>query len=287
VFEYKRLARWLLGAEPLATPMELALWPGAWREVFRKRRRIPLSDVKRFVRTNVGDGLELFSADKGAKTLIVAFTTRTRRIFMPAAVFLQHLDDRKFDVLVLYDFENLHFDRGTGSCNSSFAALLEQVRRIARSRGYTGLITYGTSMGGFPALRAGHILRADRAISAGGSLVWHVTRLRSGGKTVQAFDPICECSMPIRSESYVLYSEENAEDVKNAERVSAVICDAAVMPVPTRFHDFPFLIYKLGRLAEYHRQIFDLSRKPDHRRLRKLFAAPESRDSEASEMARV
>lgn len=285
MFNFKRLKTRFVQAEPYATPRDLALWPGAWREVFRKRRRIPLSDVKRFTRTNVGDGLELFSAGQGARTLIVAFTTRAGRMLVPTAVFLQHLDEREFDVLGLYDFNNLHFDRGTGECNSSLFELAGKVRRIAGERGYAGLVTYGASMGGLPALRGGHLMGADRSISVGGNFAWHVARLRSGGRTVGAFDPLCDCSLPLQTESYLLYAEGHPIDVEHADRASAIDSNAVRLPMPTRYHDFPFLIYKTGRLADFHQQMFDLRQKPDLQRLRALVekAGVERRQPEAGQ----
>ena len=270
MFRFRRIKKWLFAAEPLATPWELAQRPAAWREVFRSRDNIALDQVRRFERTTIGDGIELYSAAKGARTLIVGLTDRNRRILMPAAIFLQHLDDSLFDVLMLNDPKQQYFDCGAGEDHSSFAALIATIADLRRSRGYSSMITYGTSMGGLPALRVGHALRADRAISVGGNYAWHIARLKSGKKLIGAFDPICECGMPLRCKAYLLYPEEHTADADDAARVVAVAADATLVAVPGENHIFPYAIYKSGGLEAYHQELFDLHRTPDAAKLRAL-----------------
>jgi len=268
VFEFKRVKKWLVGSGPLATPMELALWPGAWRDVFRKRRRIPLNAVKKFVRTNVGDGADLYSANKGATKLIVAFTDISRCLLTPLAIFLQHLDDAEFDVLALHDRQRLYFDSGIGSAAASLPATIDLAATIAARGRYESVISYGASMGGFPALRGGHALKADRSISVCGGFPWHVGRLMADKPAIAAFDSICSCMQPFRSRSFLIYPEGHTEDAGNAVRVGAIVKDATLLPLPGEEHLLPFLMYRNGFLAEYHRLVFDLDSEPDLQRLR-------------------
>ncbi len=275
VFKFRRLRRWLFVADPLETPLELRHKPAYWQEVFRSPMKFfPIDEVRRFVRTNVGDGAEFYSVGSGRKTLIVVFMDSKRRLLMHIAVFLQHLDGEEFDVLALHESQQLHFDSGAGESASSFAALIDFVAEFVTRNGYRNTITYGASMGGFPALRAGHRLKADRAISVGGSFAWHVGRIKNRGRTIGAFDPLCECNMPIRCPAFLLYAENNAEDAENVARATAIVSDATVIPVPTSDHLFPFKIYQRGNLEEYHRQIFDLDRNPDSSRLGSLLDGP-------------
>jgi hypothetical protein len=268
VFEFKRVKKWLVGSGPLATPMELALWPGAWRDVFRKRRRIPLSDVKKFVRTNVGDGADLYSANKNARKLIVAFTDKSRCLLTPLAVFLQHLDDEQFDVLALHDRRWLHFDSGIGSAAPSLPTTIGLAAAVAARGRYECIVSYGASMGGFPALRAGHALKTDRSISVCGGFAWHVGRLMAGKSAIAAFDPLCDCTQPFGSRAFLLYPEGHMEDAENVRRVAAIVKDATLLPLPGEEHLLPLIIYRNGHLAEYHRLIFDVESEPNLARLR-------------------
>lgn len=270
MFRFRRIKKWLFAVEPHATPWELAQHPAAWREVFRSHDNLPLDQVRRFERTIIGDGLELYSAGKNARTLIIGLTDRNRRLLMPAAIFLQHVDDSQFDVLMVHDLKMLFFDRGAGERETSFASLMTVIADIYTARGYRNLITYGTSMGGLPALRAGHALCAARAISVGGTFPWHVTRLKSGKKIIGAFDPICECTMPLRCDAYLLYPQDHPADEEYARRVAAVAADATLVPLPGKNHIFPYAVYKSGGLEAYHREIFDLGRRPDATALHRL-----------------
>lgn len=287
MLEFKRVKKWLVGSGPLATPMELALWPGAWRDVFRKRRRIPLNAVRKFVRTNVGEGADLYSADKNARKLIVAFTDISRCLLTPLAVFLQHLDDAQFDVLALHDSRRLYFDSGIGGAASSFPATIGLVDAIAARGRYDGILSYGASMGGFPALRAGHALKADRSISACGGFAWHVGRLVNRKPAIAAFDPVCDCTQPFRSRGLLLYPEDHVEDAGNAMRMAAILRRATLLPLPGDEHLLPLVIYRNGHLAEYHRLIFDLASEPDLARLRSMVgdAAPPASSATAAGLA--
>ena len=116
------------------------------------------------------------------------------RLFLPLATFLQALDHRHYDVLIVSD-----------RAASSFRPWHRRLRQFASrprpaSVGFRrpaetidSVITYGTSMGGMPALRMGQLMEADRAIAAGGRFAWNVGRLLHS----EAHDPGFRPALPL------------------------------------------------------------------------------------------
>ncbi len=251
------------------TPLEVAEHPALWRQLFRTRQP-PASQVKRFVRTEIAAGVILFSANSSAAALIVGFCGKGQRLLMPIAMMLQFLDDEKYDVLIVQDSRRLHFDQGIERFAATLPALANEILSIAKRRNYSSIVTYGTSMGGFPALRAGEYLGADRAVSAGGRFVWHMARFKKQTAPVGAFDPICNCRMPFRTPCYALFSSGKADDLEAADQLAAIMGRGHAIGLPSSEHNFPFRMYLKGKLTEYHREIFDLAREPDPAKLRAL-----------------
>jgi hypothetical protein len=118
-------------------------------------------------------------------------------------------------------------------------------------------------MGGLTALRMGPLIGADRAIAAGPRFVWNIGRLLRDQPDIQAFDLLCQCRQPIATESYAVYSEGDPDDADSAARLAALFPGCTMIPLPSDEHNFAYVIKYTRKLDEYHRQIFDLDRKPD------------------------
>lgn len=144
-----------------------------------------------YVRESRCEGFNYYTAHRGARSLIVAFSSANKDLGVPIAYFLQMLRDDLYDVLVLYDRRKLHFDRGIAGLSDSFLETVPLIKAFAQSKGYHEVITFGSSMGGYPALRAGLLLGADRAISISGKYCWHVGRLLRNQESAGAFDVLC------------------------------------------------------------------------------------------------
>jgi hypothetical protein len=252
------------------TPPELRE-KGLWRQVHGHRPIALPWQVRPWRRELLSPGINLYTADRSAKTLIIGFCGRTERLFLPVGVILQALDCQRFDLVTAWDARLLHFDRGIEGYASSLPDLARRLSDFASDRGYGNIICYGVSMGGLPALRIGHLMRADRAVAAAGRFAWNVGRLLHKDMHVQAFDLLCRCLQPGATEAYALFSEDNAEDAEDAARLAALCPACPLIPVPYDDHNFPYGIQRARRLVEYHREIFDLNRKPDPTALRRLF----------------
>jgi pimeloyl-ACP methyl ester carboxylesterase len=254
----------------LLTPSELYRDYKSWRRVFGHRPLVLPWQVRPWRREILSPGVTLYTADRSVQTLIVGFCGRHDHLFLPAGVFLQTLDHERFDLVTAWDARHLHFDHGIEGYARSLPELARRLSEFAAARGYDRIITYGISMGGLAALRAGQLMGADRAIAAGGRFAWNVGRMLRNEAHIQAFDLLCHCRQPDATESYAIFSEDNAEDAESAERLAAICTDCSLIPLPYDDHNFPHGIQKARRLDEYHREIFDLSRKPDPSVLRRL-----------------
>lgn len=266
MFEFLRRRRSTVEAEVSLTPLEAAQDSALWRAIF-KTDIPPAETVKRYKRIGLAPSANLYTAETGASALIVGFSGKKHRLMMPAAIMLQNTDDQRYDMLILSDPRKLHYDRGIEGFGDSLSAMARRIRSLANERGYRSLITYGTSMGGFPALRMGALLRADRAISCGGSPPFHPTRLLDDQGTISAFDVICDCHKPAETPFFVLYGDGFAEDVHAAVMISTITPRVRRVPIRCDGHNFAIRIHLKGRLSDYCRQIFDLDNEPDAGRL--------------------
>lgn len=252
------------------TPMELYRDRGLWRSVYGPKPIVLSWQVRPYRREVIGPGVTLYTADRSARTLIIGFSGRAGRLFLPLALVLQALDHRRYDLLIVADTRHLHFDTGIEGYADSLPDLARRLSDLASTRKYGSVITYGTSMGGLVALRMGQLMKADRAIAAGGRFAWNVGRLLRRQAHVQAFDLLCHCRQGGTTESYAIFSDGDATDADSANRLAAMYPDCRLIPLPTDEHNFPFVIKKTRKLEEYHRELFDLDRKPDPARMKLL-----------------
>jgi hypothetical protein len=88
--------------------------------------------------------------------------------------------------------------------------------------------------------------------------------------TINAFDLICDCRVPFRTPCYALFSDGNSDDVAAAAKLAVVMPQSRLTSLPSASHNFPYKIFRKGRLEEYHREIFGLGRDPDLKRLAAL-----------------
>jgi hypothetical protein len=102
------------------------------------------------------------------KGLLVAFSGNGRRMMMPISVFLQFLDSRLWDVVVLKKCARNSFLLGLEDVSTDFRGLVEFVETTVSSMQYRRVITLGTSSGGFAATWAAVLMDADRGISVCG-----------------------------------------------------------------------------------------------------------------------
>ena len=104
------------------------------------------------------------------KDLLIAFTGNARRPGMPVCVFLQFLDSRSWDVVVLKKCSRNSYLLGLEGISADFPGLVRVIQTRLSPMQYRRVITLGTSGGGFAAVLAAVLMEADRGICVGGTL---------------------------------------------------------------------------------------------------------------------
>lgn len=103
------------------------------------------------------------------KTLLVCFAARGgHTIGVPNAVLLQHAESTRHDVLVISEPLAQSYWLGVPHIGSSVVAIMCWLHSLPWVREYADLRTVGSSAGGYPAVLAGSLLGASRAVSIAG-----------------------------------------------------------------------------------------------------------------------
>ena len=197
-----------------------------------------------------------FAGRSGTTRLLVVFSAPRARIGIPVSYFLQALRDDVYDVLMLRDPNDEHYTRGVRGLGS----FLETARRIedfAGTKGYRQIVTYGASLGGLPALRAGRLLKANRAICVGGRYPWHAGRLARAERSVDAFDLLCPCAPASPTALVIVYAQHNEVDKDAFQLVQRTFPRCVGAPIDTAKHNLVGYFYKAHLLPQFLACLFD------------------------------
>ena len=257
-FNFERRKAKVRHSENHLTPLEIAAvlegdpeLPFAIAPLFRSGQN-PVA----YIREAWSEDASYYTSRSGAERLIVAFTPPGGRLGVPISYFLQMLRDDVFDVVVLRDPSKLHYTQGI----RELGGFLESMRRIedfAGAKGYQQILTFGTSLGGLPALRAGRLLKAHRAISMGGRYPWHPGRLMRNEKSVQAFDLLCACASPSPTELVVVCGRGNEADKGAFDLLQRTFPECTAVMVDIEHHNVFRHFYKARLLPLFVACLFD------------------------------
>lgn len=114
--------------------------------------------------------LKLYSADgeRRDKTLLICFVGSSQRPFLPLPVFLQHVDAKRHDVLLVGYPRGKGLREGLPELAGTFEESIDKLRDVAQLDAYRRCVALGTSGGGTPALLTALRLGLPAALSAGG-----------------------------------------------------------------------------------------------------------------------
>ena len=196
-----------------------------------------------YIREAWSEDATYFAGRSGTTRLLVVFSAPRARLGIPVSYFLQALRDDVYDVLVLRDPNDEHYTRGVRGLGS-FLDTARRIEDFAGTRGLQQIITYGASLGGLPALRAGRLLKASRAISVGGRYPWHAGRLARAERLVDAFDLLCPCAPPSPTELIMVYARHDAVDKHAFELVQKTFPACIGVPIDTAKHNLVGCFYK-------------------------------------------
>ena len=102
------------------------------------------------------------------KTLLICFTTRGRRLMIPHAALLQHIDAKAHDVLIVADPRRQSFAAGVPLLANSLGGLLQWLGRNIALGEYRSSRALGCSGGGYAAAMAARRLPVELGVSVGG-----------------------------------------------------------------------------------------------------------------------
>jgi acyl carrier protein len=120
--------------------------------------------------TRILPAVRLFSTpgERRDRTLLIVFTGKGRRVMVPHAAFLQHLDARRYDVLIIADARNSSFRSGGPLLGRNEYDVVAWVSRLPLLRDYPRVRTMGLSAGAYLAVLTGRHLGAELTLGVAG-----------------------------------------------------------------------------------------------------------------------
>jgi hypothetical protein len=191
------------------------------------------------------------------RTLVTLLTGAASRPGTWTPVFLQALDARRVEVLMLRDRTGRHFRTGCSGLAGTLPGLVAAVDRRFWAGGYARHVVMGVSRGGHAALGFGQLVRAERAIAFGATPRSDPLRLLAGQAMPPAFDPLCACltsPVPI----IAIHGEGNAEDAAHARMVTALYGGTRLVVRGLADHGIVHHVSAIGQLPELLRMALDM-----------------------------
>lgn len=232
--------------------------PGAAPEVSDIVRELRVHPPEPYVQTALAKDVVLYRSGLGGsgKSLIIALCGRSHRMMTSWSLFLQHIPAARFDVLILADRTNNHFNDGIRNYAPDLLSLVNRVKLDARTDLYERVYCFGTSTGGFPALRFGLLADAFRAISISGLFAWPIHRLRSG-QHFEAYDPLCACNRERKSHLVCVHAANSKSDQGSAVLLQKVLNVSRVPVENSGNHNIVYDVYLAGKLRNLYSMLFD------------------------------
>ena len=161
---------------------------------------------------------------------------------MPIPAFLQYIDEKIYDVLVLVDPSKLCYHSGIPDFGFTLEESINNLSDIISTKKYEQITTFGASGGGCASLYVGAYLNAKKAISVGAChpLDYEDTKLRLSEKnlTGSEFDKL----LSMRRNEYqtnikVIYSDRHDGDKKSAINFTKHLINVNLFPIDGESHN--------------------------------------------------
>jgi hypothetical protein len=209
--------------------------------------------VQPFRRTSISRDVGFYSDGglPGNKTLIIGFGGMGGRLGAPIANILQKIDATCSDVVVMRDPLQKIFVFGAGDFAPDFTSLIAAIRNQFQPDKYRRLVTIGNSMGATPALRAGFLLNAERAIGVGTRLSNDDLKLMLRREVGPAFDPFCDCLRHHPHRGLLVHGDACAPDVADAKHMAALGAGRRVIFTNMSEHNLIGRFWAMGELGAF------------------------------------
>lgn len=242
---------------PTLTNDDIARAAHAW--VGRMHDLVALSGKPQpepYVRTRLAREMAVYKGPgaRQDKTLLILFAGNAQRVMLPLPVFLQHLDARQTDVVLLRDPQRTAYRHGLWGVAPTLDGLADALPAWTHAREYRAIEVLGTSGGGLPAVMVALQLGAAAVVSVGGNGPDDARWIRHGG--IPPRERLQQLRAgPGHAVSVTLaYGAQSPRDETAARELAALI-DAVCLPVSDADrpvgHGALFPLAQRGRLAEF------------------------------------
>jgi len=224
------------------------------------------SQIRQFERRKLSENINLYQSGKRKKNLIICFCGKANRLLMPIPVFLQHIPDDLYDVVVLMDPSGLCFHNGVPGFESGIQKCLDKLSRRLPLAAYTNVTTFGTSGGGCAAIYSGVYLQANLAISIGGRhpLNYNSTNAEFSkiGLTGDEFDRLLKgMGGNLKTTIKVVYGDLHTEDKISALTFYEHLANVKLVPIAGSAEHSPFVfLMKQSKSNPFFNALLDDSR---------------------------
>jgi hypothetical protein len=209
-----------------------------------------------YVRTRLAREMAIYTGPgvRADKTLLILFAGNAQRVMLPLPVFIQHLDARQTDVVLLRDPQRAAYRHGLWGVASTLDDLAEALRTWTHAPEYRAVEVLGTSGGGLPAVMVALQLGATAVVSVGGNGPDDARWARHGG--IPPRQRLRELRAgPGKGVKVTLAFGAQSPRDETAARELAELIDARCLPVsdPDRpvGHGALFPLAQRGRLADF------------------------------------
>lgn len=198
--------------------------------------------IRPFERVRLSINVNFYKTHHKNKNLLICFCGNANRLMIPIPAFLQYIDHKIYDVLVLRDPSRLCYHSGIPGFGLTLENSANMLADIVLRRKYQQVKTFGTSGGGCSSIYLGLYLNVKKAISVGGyhpsnyQIINH--NLSKKGLSGYEFDEL----LSKRSNQYqtsvkIIYADGVDRDTESAKIFAKHLCNANLIPIDHDQHN--------------------------------------------------
>ena len=246
-------------ARGLTVPQPAAHWLARLDTLLRSHGR----RVQPYERHALAEGATAYAgpgttAERAARTLVIAFTGDANRLMMPIALLLQHCPAERHEFVVLVDRQRSLYLNGVAGLGTDLPSTIARLAEVAAPTRYRRAVSFGTSAGGLAAVWTGVALGLARAVSVGGVTPAQVSeRVQTQHLRTEAFDEVVRQNVTRLPEVLLVAGERNVRDNEKALAMTALLPAATITVPGSTHHNVLYDIWNRGELDDFLERLLD------------------------------